>query len=273
MAVSAVVLVSCQKVKFSAPPLVREAAVVQPSPVPSAKPSPTPWIPQVPQVQTPAPVVHDPIVKLNLLRFEEDSWFKVCFWVTVDGVAQEKAFLGCNKGPQLLGGTKAVELNLAGPASAGATPMPTCAQLGLKAAVFKNTQNCVKPDDCKDETYSKESSYVRMTNMAAGPGLNPAMNPFITRVLGDGSALDSRIVMTPELERAENEWMQAKAPEGMRIVRIFFEDQTDDSFAKAVARDTDWKSIGMDFNDIVFDFEIPTNVAFGFDLTPSRCTK
>ena len=283
LVICSMVLVSCQKVKFSTPPLAREVALVSPTPTPSPspKPSATPWIPKVTQAQTPppiaivtpAPIVQDPIVKLNLLRFEADSWFKVCFWVTVDGVPQEKAFLGCNKGGQLIGGTKSIELDLSRPVVPGATPKPVCTQLGLKAAVFKNTQNCVAPDDCKDETYAKEPSYVRMTNMAAGPGLTPPMHPFITRTLGDGSVLDSRILMTPELERAEADWKQAKTPASTRVVRIFFEDQTDDSFAKAMAQNTDWKSIGMDFNDIVFDFEVPTDVAFGFDLTPNRCSK
>jgi hypothetical protein len=287
----ALALAACQQVNFRSPALKQSAEPKEQQPSPEQPVSPsapkdTAPKPQtvssagqgsgslLPRPQPPTPP-QDPAkpeaLRVGVLRFEQDSWFKVCFWLTRDGQSSDSSFIGCNKGDKLLGTIRDVELP---PASTGSgAPPSACSNLGVKAEVYRNTENCNAPGTCADASYPKTASFVRTTAMAAGPGLQPAMHPFLVRVGGDGATLDSRVVLTPELRRSEEEWASifAKgAPAGMtRIVRVIFEDQTDDSFALSQQPTADWQRLGLDFNDVVFDLEL--RQSFGFERTSLAC--
>lgn len=226
----------------------------------------------------PSPVKNDdpelkpPSIPVSLLRFEDDSWFKVCFWITRDGQSSDSSFIGCNKGPRLLGEIKKVEL----PQQAAGKSASACSMIGIKAEVYLNTENCVSETSCLDESYAKVPSYTRTTSMPAGPGLTPAMHPFLLRVGGDGAPLDGRVVLTPEMRKAEDEWAAAygsgPVAQAPRVVRIIFEDQTDASMQRGLEPGANLLALGLDFNDVLFDLELPADPAtYGFEGTGLQC--
>lgn len=276
----------CQKVSFRSPPLGAKSPEVAPetpvagAPVPvvqrldTAAPPPPPG----PQTEPPAPIPGPdpkpsvkPPLRADFLRFETDSWFKVCFWVTLDGKSSEQTFIGCNKGPKLIGSVPSIDLSNAGTLQSA----DKCHMVGVKAEVYRNTENCLAPTDCQDATYGTTASFTRSTKAPAGPGLQPAMAPFIVRLGGDGSFLDPRVGVTPELRKAEDEWNatfnSGKVPTDKKVVRVFFEDQADEGFAQALAPGSNWRQLGIDFNDAVFDISLPADGEFGFEGTSLAC--
>ncbi len=174
-------LLGCQKVGFVDVSVPRPEVTVPPTP--SAQPvSPEPEPPAVPVPQ--AVKVIPQALQVGILRFEADSWFKSCFWLTIDGEHSDSTFLGCNKGAQLLGQNITVEIPQTDTSEGSHSK---CRMLGFRAEVYRNTENCDRPGSCSSETYAAQPSHVQSTSPVQG------RSAFIVQIQGKTASMDARI--------------------------------------------------------------------------------
>lgn len=250
------VVSGCQKTNFAEVPRL-PVDIAAPT-APPAAPVPSPTAVPVAQLADPPP----PQLKLNVLRFENESWYKTCFWMTVDGKFSDATALGCNKGAPLLGQTSQVNIP---DQDAGKVSTPGCRMLGIRAEVFKNTENCTDEQACAPESYSSEATYVRTTSQQERP------TAFIVQVQGQNAGVDSRVSFNGSFLKDHLEWSRQPTVQFVQQIRVFFEDQSAEVLQAAFGPGGSPSDSGVDYNDVIFDISLTASQSLGFESTPLAC--
>ncbi len=219
------------------------------------------------------PVVHYPPyppppgktwLELTVIQTDHESWWKNCLWAAVDG-NQDWTPVACNK-DLAANGRKVFLL---------ADAAPACNKVQLFVETYHNQGNvcnlrmqqglpCEGPyapqgkmDYSRNPAFPHESLFFRFYDRHGIKSPDPLIKPNEGWVLGDVNALSK--AMSDYRADGRNKWL-----------RVFFEDQPRENLDKVVAGSGQWKRLGIDFNDYVFDVK-GINVQFDIQGSGSTC--
>ena len=209
-----------------------------------------------PPPPSPTPV----FLELNIRNLRPDAWWRTCLYVSVNGADDKAQRLGCSKGDGAIVANTAVRIE--------ANPH-ACNTLRFFVNVHQNPvgTKCVKEKPCVTE----ESPTCQRVSA------RQADRPFFVFIDAlELMTLPPKVkVKDVEILKGNKElYEKARAnPTGSKIVRMFFEDQSNANLAKygdALKSKDDKTRVmapdvtGIDFNDFVIDVDT-SNVAVTID--------